>query len=112
MMRGSGEEISPEKGIGGAGGGGSKSGRLDGGFWRPGGRTATLSREEGGGVVHLGWSHTDEEETERSMTATLSHREEKMGSAQRALRRRKGAVRQAQRGGGRGGDPAPAATRV
>jgi hypothetical protein len=77
MTRGLGEGSSPE-GIGG------------GEFRRRCGQTVMSSQEEGGGVLCLKRSHTDEGETERSTMATLSHREEKMGPAQRALRRRRG----------------------
>jgi hypothetical protein len=77
MTRGLGEGSSPE-GIGG------------GEFRRRCGQTVMSSQEEGGGVLCLKRSHTDEGETERSTMATLSHREEKMGPAQRVLRRRRG----------------------
>jgi hypothetical protein len=67
-MRGSGEGSSLEEGI--SGGGGS----------RRRGQTAMPSREEGGGVVHLRWSRTDEGETERGMMATAQGGEN-MGEA-------------------------------
>jgi hypothetical protein len=98
MTRGIGEGSSPEEGIGG--GGDSKSSHLWGGFWWRGGQTVMPSREEGSGVLHLGWSFMDGGEVERSTSTTLSHREEitgegggewgGMGPARRALRRKKG----------------------
>jgi hypothetical protein len=79
MTRGIGEGSSPEEGIGG--GGDSKSSHLWGGFWWRGGQTVMPSREEGSGVLHLGWSFMDEGEVERSTSTTLSHREEITGGS-------------------------------